>query len=193
MIAFYDLVFHRLSKRDQMVGMREACIFASWLAIVAVVVPASVAPVSAQNAVQQWQAKVMRGVLPAEATCEWSDTGTPTCNLSEGGGKLVTLTGFDEKESTLASGLATSNYDHTTGKVSIEEQKFIDTVQVVFGKYLTALGYFDDASTVNCLAQAGEGRPNRAGEAEVSNSKYILSCDAIPNKLQFFATLNKRF
>ena len=171
-----------------MVGMREALILASLLGIVS-----GNAPVSAQNPVQQWQAKVMRGVLPAEATCEWSDTGTPSCDLNEGGGKVVTLTGFDVKEGTLASGLASSNFDHTGGKVSVEEQKYIDSVQTIFSKYLTALGYFDDAATINCLAQAGEGRPNRAGEAEVSNSKYILSCGAIPNKLQFSATINKRF
>jgi hypothetical protein len=188
MIAFYDLVFHRLSKRDQMVGMRETCIFASLLGIIAGVVPAS-----AQNMGQQWQARVMRSVLPAEATCEFSDTGMPTCNLSEGAGKIVTLNGLDDKEGTQASGLATSNFDHSTGKVSVEEQKYIDSVQTIFSKYLSTLGYIDDAATINCLTQAGEGRPNRVGEAEVSNSKYILNCDAIPNKLQFFATLNKRF
>jgi hypothetical protein len=171
-----------------MVGMRGACILASLLGIVAGVVPAS-----AQNATQQWQAKVMRTVLPAEATCEFSDTGTPACNLSEGAGKVVTLSGLDEKEGTQASGLATSNFDHSTGKVSVEEQKYIDSAQAIFSKYLAALGYLDDAATINCLAQAGEGRPNRAGEAEVSNSKYILSCGAIPNKLQFAVTLNKRF
>jgi hypothetical protein len=178
----------RGSKRDEMAGTRAACILAPLLAIVA-----GIAPANAQNATQQLQAKAMRAVLPAEATCEWSNAGTPTCNLSEGAGKVVTLTGLDEKEGTLASGLAASNFDHSTGKVSIEEQKYIDSVQIIFGKYLTALAYFDDAVTINCLAQAGEGRPNRAGETEASNSKYILSCGAVPNKLQFAVTLNKRF
>jgi hypothetical protein len=172
-----------------MVGMREACILVSLLGIAASGVPAS-----AQNMGQQWQARVMRSVLPAEATCEFSDnTGMPTCNLSEGAGKIVTLNGLDEKEGTQASGLATSNFDHSTGKVSVEEQKYIDSVQAIFSKYLTALGYLDDAAAISCLVQAGEGRPNRAGEAEVSNSKYILSCGAVPNKLQFAVTLNKRF
>jgi hypothetical protein len=171
-----------------MVGMRVISILASLYGI-----GAGIAPASAQNVTQEWQAKVMRSVLPAEATCEWGDTGTPTCNLSEGSGKLVTLTGLDEKEGTQASGLATSNFDHSSGKVSAEEQKYIDSVQAIFAKYLTALSYLDDAATINCLTQAGEGRPNRAGEAEVTNSKYILSCGAVPNKLQFAVTLNKRF
>jgi hypothetical protein len=171
-----------------MVGIREACVLVSLLGIVASVVPAS-----AQNMGQQWQARVMRSVLPADAACEFGDTGMPTCNLSEGSGKIVTLNGLDEKEGTQASGLATSNFDHSTGKVSVEEQKYIDSVQAIFSKYLTALGYLDDAETISCLAQAGEGRPNRAGEAEVSNSKYILSCGVVPNKLQFAVTINKRF
>ncbi len=171
-----------------MVGMRVVSILASLYGI-----NAGIAPASAQDVTQQWQAKMMRSVLPAEATCEWSDSGTPTCNLAEGAGKVVTLNGLDEKEGTQASGLATSNFDHSTGKVSIEEQKYIDSVQAVFAKYLNALSYLDDAATIKCLTQAGEGRPNRAGEAEVTSSKYILSCGAIPNKLQFSVTLNKRF
>jgi glucose/arabinose dehydrogenase len=170
-----------------MAVMREACIWALLLSLVAIV------PASAQNATQQTQAKAMRAILPAEATCEWSDAGTPTCRLSEGGGKVVTLSGLDTKEGIVSSGQGTSVFDHSTGKVTVEEQQYIDSVQTIFGKYLMALGYFDDAATIDCLTKAGAGRPNRAGGAEASNNKYILRCSAIPNELEFSLVVNKTF
>jgi hypothetical protein len=128
-----------------------------------------IAPVRAQTALQQEQAKAMRANLPPEAECSYNGDGRPICEMQFGSShpylSMLHVMGYSP-----GYFLATVN---ATFFVSDAQDENVRSIVI---KYLNTFGIDGTACVNGAMSDARDKGTGSEGIAHIANDNYRVQC-----------------